>query len=75
MGALAEIMEHLCATYQLVLILHMLLWLGFVLNTLTILLIDLGPAGRTVTMLNYAGLIVMLSGSGFVLYWCNRSSE
>jgi hypothetical protein len=62
-------LEYLCAAYPRVLMLHLFLWAGLVLNTV-LALADLPPAAEVVTGLNYVGLIAMLAGSGAVLWKC-----
>ena len=63
---------YLCARQFRVRLLYLFSWLGLVLNTLSLLLVDVGPAGRVVIAFNYVGLVLLVLGSGLLLWKCRQ---
>jgi len=60
----------LCSQRPLLIMLHAGGWVGVVLNSVTLLYT--GPAGRTLALVNYFGLMLLIAWTGYVLWRCNR---
>lgn len=63
-------MQYLCSQLQKVMIMFAFGLVGMVLNTISLFYV--GPRSVIIVGMNYVGLIVMLLGTGFVIWRCRQ---
>jgi hypothetical protein len=72
MGFREDFMQYLCGQTVILYTLHIMSWVGVILNTMSLFVV--GPGGRAVVLLNYIGLAAFIGGTGFVIWRCWKIS-
>jgi len=65
-----DFLEYLCSQYMILLILHAAGWFGVVLNAGSWFFA--GPGGKTLVLLNFVGLLILLGWTGVVIWKCRQ---
>jgi hypothetical protein len=64
---------YLCARSRWITLGHVLVWIGVVLNTISLVAVETTPGTDVVIVMNYVGMFAAIVVSGFVLIKCNNS--